>query len=84
MDDLADLVGEAAEELAGDALGGCGGCLPWAFLRWVLLAAGMVVGGYLLFRDGAVTATATDYWGAGLLVGSPVVLFLLPWWWNRI
>jgi uncharacterized membrane protein YedE/YeeE len=60
------------------------GVLPWFVQRWMWLVGGMAVGGYLLLGDGAVTGTARDMWGAGLLVGSPVFLILIPRWWNSI
>jgi len=96
MEDLADMVdlGElthAASDAVGDvaefafeAAGGGLGFLPWFVQRWILLAAGLALGSYLLLGDGAVTGTARDMAGAGLLIGSPLFLFLLPRWWNSI
>ena len=87
LGELSDVASDAAGEIAEFALpaaGGGFGLLPGFVQRWILLAAGMALGGYLLLKDGAVTGTVSDMWGAGLLVGSPVFLFLIPRWWHNI
>jgi hypothetical protein len=87
VEDLADIAADAAGELSEVTLEAAAagiGVGPWFYQRWVWLILGLAAGGHLLLGDGAVTGTASDIWGAGLIIGSPILLFLLPWWWNNI
>ena len=87
MEDIADLASDAVGEVAEFAFeaGTAGlGFLPWSIQSWFWTAGGMALGAYLLLGDGAVAGTASDLWGAGLLIGSPVFLILVPRWWNSI